>query len=135
MPKLVIYYFGCGLLRSTIHSLWWALKKSTFLSDGFHFVNHTCHAGFHPRSHNACDGRNTVSHEQRNCQLVLLKPSIRGCSRDFYIAPLGYHVMIRNFQAKVKSASGQEMGMEFFSNEKNLQHWYFKKFKFSCLCC
>ena len=98
-----------GLFRSNIHPFWWALNKSMFLSDGFHVVNHTFNAGSHPRSHNACDGRNAVRHEQSNHPLVLLNPLLRGSFQEFCIALLTYHVMIKNLQAKAKSASRQEM--------------------------
>ena len=42
-PDFIIYDFACGVLRSAQHTLWWAIRNTIFVSDGFHVNNHTCH--------------------------------------------------------------------------------------------
>ena len=101
LPRFVIYDFACGLLRSAQHTLWWATKNTTFVSDRFHIDNHNCHRGFHPDSHNYLNGRNTVSHEQRNRPIATLKEPLKNCSQTRYISLLAYHSLYLNLKAKI----------------------------------
>ena len=96
LPIFVIYDFACGLLQSAQHTLWWATKNNTFVSDRFHIDNHNCHRGFHPDSHNYLNGRNTVSHEKRNRPIATLKESLGNCPQTLYISLLAYHSLYLN---------------------------------------
>ena len=153
LPSFVVYDFACGLFRSAQHTLWWATKNTTFVSDRFHVDNHTCHRGFHPDSYNYLNGRNTVSHEQRNRPIANLKGSLRNCSQSLYVSLLAYHTLYLNLKAKIRQKQAQMRGERGTSimnisgskrhrnenenelSEDEVQAWYFNVFGFQCQCC
>ena len=160
LPEFVIYDFACGLLKSEQHTLRWAIQDVTLISDRFHVDNHTCHRGFHPDCHNLLNGYNTVSHEQRNRAIAMLKDSMRNSGQLLYTSLLAYQTMYLNLRAIIKteidtqaarnpaSISGKRRGRvsrrrgnstvvpreEILSSEE-IQKWYFKKLEFTPLCC
>ena len=103
LPEFVIYDFACGSLKSAQHTLWWAVQDVTFILDKFHIDNHTCHRGFHPDCHNLLNGYNTVSHEQRNCSIEMLKDSMQNSGQLLYTSLLAYQTMYLNARAIIRT--------------------------------
>ena len=162
LPVFVVYDFACGLFRSAQHTLWWAIKDTTIVSDRFHVGNHKCHRGFHPDSYEDLNGRNTVIHEQRNIPIARMKETLRNCSQTLYTSLLAYHTMYRKLQAIIRkeidatvpretsinaislrgrSRSEQNSGHDTSTGESlppradDVQVWYFGKLKFKAPCC
>ena len=160
LPEFVIYDFAYGLLKSAQHTLWWAVQDVTFISDRFHIDNHTCHRGFHPDCHNLLNGYNTVSHEQRNRSIAMLKDSMRNSGQLLYTSLLAYQTMYLNLKAIIRTemdkqstknpapisgnrrdrSSVRERDRTRGRSERKLsseeiQKWFFKKLGFKPLCC
>ena len=159
LPRFIVYDFACGLLKSSQHTLWWAILDTTFLSDRFHIGNHTCHNGFHPDSHNEMNGRNTLSHEQRNRPIAKMKESLRNCSQVLYTSLLSYHTIYLNLQAIIRNEIDREhskrtptaedivkrtrakrntspsVRMDEALHAEEIQRWFFGKLSFVCRCC
>lgn len=132
MPRFLLYDFGCGLYRSAMHTLWWAMENTTICSDAFHIVNHSCSKSFHPRSYCSLDGTNTVAHEQRNGPISNIKKSLRRTSRQSYIVMLAYHVLIFNMRAHFRSDVEHS---EMKGKMHEIDTWYFDTKKLQCYCC
>ena len=140
-PKYIVYDFACGLQRVAMNSLWWSFRNSTFVSDAFHSVNHSCSRIFHPRSYKDLDICNTVSHEQRNRPIAELKKSFRSSKKTFYISLLAYHILMTNIHAQLRRdnltlKAGRTLR---FTTMKRLRFehadlWYFQK-GYKCTCC
>lgn len=132
MPRFLLYDFGCGLFRSAMHTLWWALENTTVCSDAFHIVNHSCSKAFHPGTYCSLDGTNTVGHEQRNGPISNIKRSLRRTSRQSYIVMLAYHVLVFNMRALFR-ADVEHSSLKGKVHE--IDTWYFKMKKYKCYCC
>lgn len=129
-PMFLIYDFGCGLLRSALHTLWWYIQDTTVVSDAFHIVNHTCSRAFHPRTYPSLDSTNTVSHEQRNKPISEIARSLRKCSRQTYIAMLSYHILLLNIRSQFRHAVKGTVRM---GRLELVDEWYFERVR--CECC
>ena len=103
LPEFVIYDFACGLLKSAQHTLWWAIQDVTFISDRFPVDIHTCHWGFHPDCHNMLNGYKTVSHEQRNRSIAMLKDSMQNSGQLLYTSLLAYQTICLDLRAIIKT--------------------------------
>ena len=133
-PKFVIYDFACGLYASAVHSLWWALRDTTIVTDNFHLKNHTkCSPGYSPKCHTGLDNSNTVAHEQNNRAINALARSLRNSSQETYVGLLTYLLTIENIRAKTRRS-------ELYSTVKNNDdfdlHWcFYVCLSQTCTCC
>ena len=151
LPRLIVYDFACGLFRSAQHTLWWAVKEKTVVSNRFHVDNRTCHRGFHPDSYQSLNGRNTVSREKRNRPIVRMKETLRNCSQTVYTSLLASHTLYLNLQAVIRKETDAAVARralgpiscqrreasanahddnrveEALPTRDEVQHWYFKR--------
>ena len=134
IPRYVIYDFACGLYSSAAHSLWWALRDTVIVTDGFHLKNHSqCSPAYNPRLHSELDLANTVAHEQNNRAIKGIGKSLRNCSQRTYVGLLSYLLIIENIRAKTRRAEQYFTAQNF--DDFDLHWCYYVCLAERCTCC
>lgn len=124
-PRYFIYEFACCVYKSAVHSFWWAVGDSKLLSDPFHGVNHKCSPFFKKEAHKMLDMSNTISHEQRNRPNSKIKTALQLTSQETYISLLGFHIMVKNISAKIRTSDRYQLPVRNRS-ASDLESGYFR---------
>jgi len=127
LPRIIVYDFGCGAVRSALGKLPWLLAVSTVVRDAFHIINHVCSkfsASFTILKHT-----NKVAHEQRNRAIKALKRLLSACGPVEYTSILSYHMLVQNIRAAPRDACTTSLPEAF-----DFSPFYFSRVPCACGC-
>jgi hypothetical protein len=104
----VVYDHGCGVAPCAAASAPWILAEMTFTTDRFHVVVHSCTETTKPSAFPSLRGANSVSHEQRNSLISVIKSSLRRPTQGTHLATLQVQQAVLNLIATAREANARD---------------------------
>jgi hypothetical protein len=103
LPKYVVNDHGCGVASCAAAVAPWILAETTFTTDRFHVVGHSCTETTKPPAFPSLRGANSVSHEQRNSLICVIKSSLRRPTQGTHLVTLQVQQTVLNLVATARS--------------------------------
>jgi hypothetical protein len=126
----VVYDHGCGVASCAAAAAPWILAETTFTTNRFHVVGHSCTETTKSSAFPSLRGASSVSHEQRNSLINVIKSSLRRSTQGTYLATLQVQQAVLNLIASAREANARD--------DADFESFYFSKVLqggcFSCLC-